>query len=345
LGRNNLLPSDTIWCSKLPKVELHVHLEGAIPHRAIFDLIQKYGGDPSIPDVTALARRFEFKNFNQFIEAWSWKNRFLREYEDFTEIAELTARDMASQHIRYVETFFSPSLFVRHGLEVQELIHAVRIGLSRVPEIEVSLIADLVRDYGPEFEMTTLKKVNEVKGDGVIGIGLGGSEHQFPPEPFKILYEEARRMGFHVTAHAGEASGPESIWSVIKNLHVDRIGHATRAQEDPELLEYLRKHNIPLELCPLSNVCTGIVSAISKHPIREYFDSGQIISVNTDDPMMFGTTLAKEYEMLLQECGFTRQEICSLILLGIESSWLSEERKNLMVKSFENDPSWIGTIP
>ncbi len=189
------------WYSKLPKVELHVHLEGAIPHGALFDLIQKYGGEPSLPDVTALARRFEYKNFAQFIEVWSWKNQFLREYEDFSHIAELTARNMANQSICYAEMFFSPSLFVRHGLEVQELTHVVRIGLSRVPEIETSLIADLVRDYGPESEMTTLKKLNEVKGDGVIGIGLGGSEHEFPPGPFKSLYEKARMMDFHVTVH------------------------------------------------------------------------------------------------------------------------------------------------
>ena len=195
------------WYSKLPKVELHVHLEGAIPHGALFDLIQKYGGDPSIPDVAALARLFEYKNFAQFLEAWSWKNQFLREYEDFSHIAELAARDMANQNIRYAEMFFSPSLFVRHGLEVQELTHAVRIGLSRAPEIEVSLIADLVRDYGPESEMTTLKRLNEVKGDGVIGIGIGGSEHKFPPEPFKSLFEEARLMDFHVNAHAGETTG------------------------------------------------------------------------------------------------------------------------------------------
>lgn len=330
------------WYSKLPKVELHVHLEGAIPHGALFDLIQKYGGDPSLPDVTALARRFEYKNFAQFIEAWSWKNQFLREYEDFSHIAELTAGDMANQNIRYAEMFFSPSLFVRHGLEVQELTHAVRIGLSRVPEIEISLIADLVRDHGPESEMTTLKKLNEVKGDGVIGIGLGGSEHEFPPEPFKSLYEEARLMDFHVTAHAGEASGPESIWGAIRHLHVDRIGHGTRAHEDPELLDYLQEHRIPLDLCPVSNVCTGVVSAIAEHPIREYFERGLIISVNTDDPMMFGDSLDKEYELLVQECGFTRQEICRLILLGVESSWLSEDRKKLLATSFEKKPSWVG---
>lgn len=330
------------WYSRLPKVELHVHLEGAIPRGALFDLIQKYGGDPSLPDAAALAGRFQYKNFVQFIEAWSWKNQFLREYEDFSHIAEFTARDMAGQNIRYAEMFFSPSLFVRHGLEVQELTHAVRIGLSRVPEIEVSLIADLVRDYGPESEMTILKRLNEVKGDGVIGIGLGGSEHEFPPEPFKSLYEEARLMDFHVSAHAGEAAGPESIWGTIRHLRVDRIGHGTRAHEDPELLTYLREHRTPLELCPVSNVCTGAVSTLSEHPIREYFERGLIISVNTDDPMMFGNTLDKEYELLVKECGFTRPEICRLILLGIESSWLPEARKKLLATTFEKEPSWVG---
>jgi len=330
------------WYSKLPKVELHVHLEGAIPHNALFDLIQKYGGDPSLPDATALARRFEYKNFAQFIEVWSWKNQFLREYEDFSHIAKLTARDMTNQNIRYAEMFFSPSLFVRQGLEVQELTHAVRIGLSKVPEIEISLIADLVRDYGPESEMTTLKRLNEVKGDGVIGIGIGGSEHEFPLEPFKSLYEEARLMGFYVNAHAGEATGPESIWDAIRHLHVDRIGHGTSAHEDPELMDYLADHEIPLELCPMSNVCTGVVNTIAEHPIREYFERGLIISVNTDDPLMFGTTLAKEYELLVQERGFTRQEICRLILLGVESSWLPEDRKKLLTSSFKKDPSWIG---
>ncbi len=330
------------WYSKLPKVELHVHLEGAIPHGALFDLIQKYGGDPSVPDAAALARRFEFKDFAQFMEAWSWKNRFLREYEDFSHIAELTAQNMASQNIRYAEMFFSPSLFIRHGLEIQELTQAVRMGLSRIPKIEVALIADLVRDSGPESEMTTLKRLNEVKDVGVIGIGIGGSEHEFPPEPFKSLYEEARLMGFRTTAHAGEAAGSESIWGAIRHLQVDRIGHGTRAREDPELLDYLQEHRIPLELCPMSNVRTGVVSDITEHPIREYFERGLVISVNTDDPTMFGTALDREYELLAQECGFTRQEMCRLILLGIESSWLSEDRKKLLVASFEKEDSWVG---
>ena len=330
------------WYRQLPKIELHVHLEGAIPHAALFDLIQKYGGDPSIPDVKALARRFAYKDFAQFIETWTWKDQFLREYEDFTHIAELAARDMTKQNIRYAEMFFSPSPFLQQGLQVQELTHAVRAGLSRVPEIEISLIADLVRDFGPESEMTVLKRLEEVKGKGVIGIGIGGSEHEFPLGPFKSMFEEARIMGFNVNAHAGEAEGPSSVWAAVRQLRVERIGHATRAREDPELLDCLYERKIPLELCPGSNVRTGVVHSINEHPVREYFERGLLISVNTDDPMMFGTSLDNEYKSLVDECGFTKKEICRLILLGIESSWLPEDRKKLMAASFQNETSWVG---
>ena len=205
------------WYDRLPKVELHVHLEGAIPHAAMFALIQKYGGDPyPVPDVTALVKRFEYKDSPQFIAAWSWKNQFLREYEDFTHIAELTACDMAEQGIRYAEVFFSPSLFTRRGLTVQELTRAVRAGLSRVPGIEIALVADLVRDYGPESEMAVLEQLGEVKELGVVGIGIGGSEHEFPPAQFKRVYEKARALGFHTNAHAGEAMGAHSIWDAVR---------------------------------------------------------------------------------------------------------------------------------
>ena len=147
--------------------------------------------------------------------------------------------------------------------------------------------------------------------------------------------------GFTPTPTAGEASGPESVWGAIRHLHVDRIGHATRACEDPDLLDHLAEHRIPLELCPMSNVRTGVVSGVAQHPIRDYFRRGLLISVNTDDPKMFGTSLADEYRLLEQECGFTRNEIRRLILLGVESSWLSEDRKRSMIQSFREDASWV----
>ena len=238
------------WFEEVPKVELHVHLEGAIPHEALFELIRKHGGDSSVPDAAALAKRFQYQSFSQFIEAWSWKNRFLREYDDFTHVAELTVRDMAGQGIRYAEVFFSPSLFARHGLRVQDLTRAVRAGLCRVRDIEIALVADLVRDYGPKNEMVTLAQLAEVKNLGVVGIGIGGSEDQYPPGPFQALYEEARRRGFHTNAHAGEAAGAASIWGALLDLQADRIGHGTRAREDPRLVQFLVDHHIPLEMCP-----------------------------------------------------------------------------------------------
>ncbi len=332
---------ETTWYNKLPKVELHVHLEGAIPHEALFELVRKYGGDPSVPDLAAIGKRFKYRDFSGFLEAWTWKNQFLREYEDFSHVAELTARDMAGQNIRYAELFFSPSLFIGQGIEVQKIAQAVRSGLSKVSQIEIALIADLVRDYGPASEMATLKKLEEVKSAGVIGIGIGGSEHRYPPAFFSRLYEEARRMGFHTTAHAGEAVGPRSVWDAIRHLHVDRIGHATRAQEDPELLDYIEKHAIPLELCPTSNILTGSAASIAEHPVRDYFKRGLIVSVNTDDPKMFGITLAEEYRRLVNECGFSRNDIRSLVLSAVQSSWLPEERKMSLTESFIEDASWL----
>jgi adenosine deaminase len=306
----------------------------------LFALIQKYGGDPSVPDVSALNRRFAYRDFPQFIEAWCWKNQFLREYEDFTLISELTARDMAAQGIRYAEVFFSPSSFVRQGLAVQELTHAVRTGLARVSEIEIALVADLVRDCGPDAEMVTLAQLKDVQELGVIGIGIGGSEQAFPPAPFEHLFETARAMGFHTNAHAGEAAGADSIWDAIRVLKAERIGHGTRAWEDDELVAYLAEHRIPLEMCPGSNVRTQTVLNLGQHPIRQYFEAGLVVTVNSDDPKMFQTNLANEYRLLEQECGWTKPELCQLILFAIESSWLPAARKTALAGQFRNDPAW-----
>ncbi len=322
------------WYEDIPKVELHVHLEGAIPHTALFELIRKYGGDPSVPDAGALARRFVYTDFPQFIETWIWKNGFLREYEDFAFIAEMVARDMAEQNIRYAEMFYSPSPFVSRGLSVQGVTEAVRTGLSRVPAIEVALIADLVRNFGPEAEMATLAALKDVRTLGVVGIGIGGSEHQFPPAPFKPLYEQARNMGFHTTAHAGEAAGAGSVWDAIRVLQAERIGHGTRACEDPELVQYLADHRIALEMCPMSNVRTRVVPSLAEHPIRRYLEAGVVVTVNTDDPTMFQTRLSEEYRLLEQERGWTKADICRTILNAISSSWLPDDRKASLAAEF-----------
>jgi len=329
------------WYNRVPKVELHLHLEGAIPYDALWELVQKYGGDPEVPTLEAMLGRFEFKDFPHFIETWIWKNQFLREYEDFTFFAEAVARDLAGQNIRYVESFYSPPDFTdRHGLTTQKLTEAIRKGFCRVPEVEINLVADLVRDFGPEKASVTLAEVDEVKDKGVVGIGIGGSEQDYPPEPFQEVYEQARQFGFHTSAHAGEVAGAESVWGALCTLNVERIGHGTRAEEDEALLDYLAEHQIPIEMCPISNVRTGVVKSINEHPVRCYFERGLMVTINSDDPKMFDNSMAEEYQILEEQLGFSRDDIRTLILQGIQASWMAEDKKEQMMATFRSDPAW-----
>jgi adenosine deaminase len=326
--------TDRSWFEQLPKVELHLHLEGAIPHQVLWELLQKYGGDPAIPTVRHLAARFVYRDFPHFLETWTWMNSLLREYEDFELLAAEVARDLARQNVRYAEVFYSPPDFEPAGLDPQRLTEAIRAGLSRVADVEVALVADLVRNYGPERGARTLAAVNEVRGLGVIGIGIGGSEHKFPPGAFAPVYRQARELGFRTSAHAGEAAGPESIWGAIQALEVDRIGHGTRAVEDPQLIDYLAEKKVPLELCVLSNVRTAVIAEIVRHPARTYYERGIPLSINTDDPKMFGNSLADEYLALHEHLGFSRQDILRLIEQGIETSWLPAPRKQQLLAEF-----------
>ena len=156
------------WFDCLPKLELHLHLEGAVPLEALWELIRKYGGEPGIPNLAALKKRFEYRDFDHFLEIWSWKNQFLREYEDFTFVAEAVARDLLHQNIRYAEAFYSPADFADHGLGAQRITEAVRLGLRRVPGVRVALVADLVRNLGPEVGAKTLDEVIGVRDLGVV---------------------------------------------------------------------------------------------------------------------------------------------------------------------------------
>jgi adenosine deaminase len=329
------------WFDRLPKVELHLHLEGAIPYDALWELVQKYGGDVLAPNKEILRHRFKYKNFAHFIETWLWKNKFLREYEDFTFIAEAVARDLVSQNIRYAEVFFSPADFMHQGLEAQRITEAIRRGLEKVKGIDIALVVDLVRDFGPERGNLTLAEINEVKRLGVVGVGIGGSEHDFPPEAFEEVFNKARQLGFRTSAHAGEAAGAESVWGAIRSLKVDRIGHGTRSEEDDELVNYIVKQRVPVEMCPISNVRTGVVESYAAHPVRRYFERGVFLSINTDDPKMFGNSLAEEYMLLVEKKGFTRAEIKELVLGSIEMSWMPKDKKQQMAAAFCRDPVWV----
>ncbi len=328
------------WFKGLPKIELHLHLEGAIPLEALWALVQKYGGTGEVPNLEALKARFSYRDFPHFLETWVWKNQFLRSYEDFAFIAESVARRLKDQNILYAEMFYSPGDFWRQNLKVQPITEAVRAGLSRVDGIELALIADMVRNFGPEKGLRTLMEVNEVRGSDVIGIGIGGAEKEYPPELFTGVYKKARELGYHTSAHAGEGAGADSIWGALRRLEAERIGHATRAEEDPALIDFLAGRGVPLEMCPISNVKTGVVAGIADHPIRRYFNRGLMVTVNTDDPGMFGNSLSDEYQLLVEKLGFTYEDIHTLILNGIHSAWLPEDRKAALTARFISDPGW-----
>jgi adenosine deaminase len=274
-----------------------------------------------------------------------WKNSFLREYEDFSFIAEAVARDLAAQNIRYAEVFYSPPDFARHGLQTQRLTAAIRTGLLRVPQVHVALVADLVRDYGAASAARTLAEVAEVIDHGVIGIGIGGTEPAYPPELFTEVFHRARALGLRTSAHAGEAAGPASVWGAVHSLQVDRIGHGTRAIEEERLVDYLVEHRIPVELCPISNLRTGVVRTIEEHPVRRFFDRGVLVTINTDDPKMFGNCLAGELTLLTERLGFLPSELQTLILNGITASWLPAAEKESLRRAFVADPAWEETEP
>jgi adenosine deaminase len=314
--------------SSMPKVELHLHLEGAIPLPTLWELIERHGGDDTIQTPAQLVDWFTYKDFAHFMETWVWMIAFLREYEDFTCAAEAVARHLAAQNIVYAESFFSPSDFRHHNLDPQGIAIAIRAGLNRVPEVEVPLIVDLVRDRGPEGTARTLAAITEVADEAqIIGIGIGGYEAENPPELFTDVYRTARNSGFHLTAHAGEAAGPPSVWGAIQALEVERIGHGVRAAEDPALVDYLVEHQIPLEVCPTSNIRTAVVPEWDTHPARRLIEDGVMVTVNTDDPALFHSSLAGEYRVLEERFGLDEENIRRISLAAVDASWASAETK------------------
>jgi adenosine deaminase len=333
---------DRGWLFRLPKVELHLHLERAIPHDTLWELLRKYGGVASIASRDDVTARFVFSDFAGFIEAWNWKNRLLRSYEDFEFVAAAIAEDLARQNVRYAEVFFSPADVRGAGLEPQRLAESIRAGFDRTDAIEIALIVDLVRDVGPEAGSRMLDSIDEVRHLGIIGVGIGGNEKRFPPEAFAATYRKARDRGYRTSVHAGETAGPESIWGAVRVLEADRIGHGTRAIEDPILVDHLASRSIPIELCMLSNVGTGVIGDVREHPARTYFERGIPLSVNTDDPGIFGNSLVDEYAALHRDLRFSSMEILTLIEQGVETSWLPQSRKIEMLRRFRAEFAAIG---
>jgi adenosine deaminase len=191
--------------------------------------------------------------------------------------------------------------------------------------------------------MERLDEVTPYLGKGVIGIGIGGSEQLFPADPYEEIYREAKRRGFRLTAHAGEVAGADSIRTVVEKLGAERVGHGLRAHEDPEVISLLKERRIPLEMCIISNSKTGVCPSVKDHPIKDYFRQGLVVTVNSDDPSMFSSTLTDEYMTLVRDLGFTFDDMKQVAMNGVEASFLTDEDKASLRSTFESEWAALDT--
>ena len=319
----------------LPKVQLHCHLEGTVRPETFRALAAKY--DVALGEREEPSKTYAFRTFGEFLLLFAKVTETLRAPEDFAQIARDYVRDAAAQNVVQAELFISPSVwtFFHRDLDVRATVEAIRQALDEtgIPlGIEVALIADLTRNFGVERAEQSVREAIALRDLGVIGIGLGGDEAKYPPQLFERPYAMAREAGLHAVVHAGEAAGAESVRAAIEVLHAERIGHGVRAIEDPAVVELLAQRRIPLEICPTSNRLTGAVPEHAAHPLRALDAAGCVITIDADDPALFGTTLRDEYVLVAQQAG--EDAAIRFARNGIDASFASAERKAELQRRF-----------
>ncbi|MGA2329441.1 MAG: adenosine deaminase [Bryobacteraceae bacterium] len=285
---------------ELEKAELHLHLEGSVEPETLREL------DPKLTP-EEVRERYRYEDFAGFIESFKWVIQRLRRPADYALVTRRLLERLATENVRYAEITISAGVILWRGQEFTPIYQAVREEAAR-SSVEVWWVLDAVRQMGAEEAMKVARLAAERVEQGVVAFGIGGDEALGPVQWFGEVFEFARRNGLHLTVHAGETVGPESVWGALR-LGAERIGHGIRAAEDPALLEWLREKDIPLEICITSNVATGAVATLEQHPVRRIYEAGVPIVLGSDDPAMFQTTLEREYEVAAREFGFTEEEL------------------------------------
>jgi aminodeoxyfutalosine deaminase len=334
------------WIRNLPKAELHLHLEGTVTPETLVHL-SRYNDAASLT-LDAARSLYQYKDFTGFLLAFKAITERLRTPEDYELITYRMMEALAAQGVVHAEVYVSVGVvyYWRH-IEFEPLFDGMERGRIRGEQefgVSVYWIFDAVRHFGSEEAARVFHKAAEMKQQhpSIVGIGIGGDERRTGAEPFRELYAEARGHGLHLTAHAGETVGPEGIWSAL-NIGAERIGHALTATRDAELMEVLATRQVPVEICITSNLRTGCCARMDDHPVRDYFENGLMVTLNSDDPALFGSDLCAEYCLAHKEFYLTMEHLRELAGNSIEASFLPPSKKLELLQRVEQYPAPIET--
>ncbi|MGJ3404008.1 adenosine deaminase [Glutamicibacter sp. Je.9.36] len=325
---------------KLPVAELHIHLEGTLEPEMIMALAAKNGVELPYATVDQLRAKYQFSNLQSFLDLFYANMAVLRTAEDFHEITVAYLQRAHDSGVRHVELFFDPQAHIQRGLGLGEVIAGIRSGLDEGAErwgISHKLIACFWR-HAPAEEAMDLMKVLVAEKHDIDGIGLDSSEVGFPPELFQEVFAYARAHGLHVVAHAGEEGPADYIWQALDLLEVERVDHGIRCLDDPTLVQRLVDEQMPLTVCPLSNIHLRAVDTMADHPLPQMLEKGLKVSVHSDDPAYFGGYMDANFASLMASFNFSTGQLATLARNSFESAFLDEESKQVLLAEVQ---AWV----
>jgi aminodeoxyfutalosine deaminase len=311
----------------LPKAELHLHLEGSIAPSTVVELAKRH--DRPIATLEQAQQLYTYHDFTGFLLAFKTVTELLRTADDYELITYGLMQNLKSQNVLHAEVYVSVGVCLWRNQDFAAIFEGLERGRRRGEHdfgISLLWIFDAVRQFGVEPAQKVAELAIRYRDRNVVGFGIGGDERKAGPDLFRDVYKYCFDHGLRLTAHAGETTGPESIWGAL-NIRAERIGHGLSAGRDPELVEELSKRQIPIEVCITSNLRTGCCATLQEHPVHSFFEHGLMITLNTDDPAMFSTSLAHEYQIAQDSFGFTDEHLRELARNSFEASFLPAERK------------------
>ena len=321
----------------MPKVELHVHLEGSIRPATLLALAERNGVALPADSVEGLEAWYHFTDFAHFIDVYFAICNCLRTAQDFELITAEFLRSQEEQNIRYSEVIFTPYTHHEHVSFDEQLaaINRARAWAAEELEVSMALAPDISRNVRPvDHSLQVAQWAVDNRDNGIIALGLGGPEIDNPPDLFAEAFDLAYKAGLPSLPHAGETEGPANIWGALNALHAGRIGHGVRCLEDPALVQELRERQVPLDVSPSSNVCLGVAPSLEAHPLPRLLEEGLFVTINSDDPPMFNTTLTEEYLRIYETFNFDLAQIKTLVLNGVHTSLLPRAERSKLLAEF-----------